>query len=246
MQPSATRPRSRHGTWPTLVLVALALVVGACAGANGAGPTLTGTGATLGAPPSAVPSTTPGMGATVGPSPSAVPSTAPRPTTPVGSDRHADPGLEALLPVSLGGVTLVRESQRGIDLSQRSAALEAFLAGLGRSLEDFTLASAYDPGGGLEAQVGAWRIAGADPALLMPGFTTAVQASSTTPLTITDQDLAGRHVTRIGGEGELTQGPLYGYVRDDVILFVQTPDEGLAAEAIGKLPEPSAAAPAAS
>ena len=35
----------------------------------------------------------------------------------------------------------------------------------------------------LRAEVGAWRVKGADPALLLPGFKTAVQASSTTPLT---------------------------------------------------------------
>jgi hypothetical protein len=152
--------------------------------------------------------------------------------------RHADPALEALLPTSLGGVALTVESQAGPDLSRQSEALDAFLAGLGRTLADFTLASAYDAGGGLEAEVGAWRVRDAQSSALMPGFITAVQASSTTPLTVADTSSGGRTVTRIGGPGELTRGPIYAYVREDTILFVQTPHEDLAAAALEQLPEP--------
>jgi hypothetical protein len=161
-------------------------------------------------------------------------------TVPGVSGRHADPELEALLPETLGGVTLIRESQRGTELSARSPALESFLADLGRSLDDFSLASAYNGGGSLKAEVGAWRIRGADPTQLLDGFAGTVQASSTTPLPVTSLELAGRTVTRIGEEGDLTRGPLYAYTLGEVILFVQTPDVALAAEAIGKLPEPPA------
>ena len=76
--------------------------------------------------------------------------------------RHADPELEALLPTSLGGVALTVESQAGPELSTNSAPFDAFLAGLGKTRADFTLASAYAPGGGLKAEVGAWRVKGAD------------------------------------------------------------------------------------
>jgi hypothetical protein len=65
-----------------------------------------------------------------------------------------------------------------------------------------------------------------------------VQAASTTPLTIAEETLAGRRITRIGDPGQLTQGPLYVVVRGDALLFVQTPERALAAEAIAKLPEP--------
>ena len=85
-----------------------------------------------------------------------------------------------MLPTTLGGVSLTIESQAGTDLATESAAFDAFLASLGKSRADFTLASAYSPGG-LKAAVGAWRVKGADSALLLPGFATAVQASSTTP-----------------------------------------------------------------
>ena len=150
--------------------------------------------------------------------------------------RHSDPKLEALLPTTLGGVALTIESQAGTDLSTQSAPFDAFLTGLGKTRADFSLASAYSQGG-LKAEVGAWRVKGADPALLLPGFKAAVQASSTTPLTQVEETLAGRAVTRIGDPGQLTQGPLYVVVRGNALLFVQTPERGLAEEAMGKLPE---------
>jgi hypothetical protein len=154
---------------------------------------------------------------------------------PVAGSRHADPELEALLPTTLGGVALTIESQAGTDLEAESAAFDAFLAGLGKTRADFSVASAYSPGG-LEAAVGAWRVKGADPALLLPGFKTAVQASSTTPLAKVEETLAGRAVTRIGDPGQLTQGPLYVFVRGDTLWFVQTTERALAEEAMEKLP----------
>jgi hypothetical protein len=150
--------------------------------------------------------------------------------------RHADKDLEALLPTVLGGVALTVESQAGPDLLTNSVAFDAFLKSLDKTRADFTLASAYAHGG-LKAQVGAWRVKGADSALLVPGFEAAVQASSTTPLTKADDTLGGHAVTRIGDPGQLTQGPLYAIVRGDTLLFVQTPDRALAEEAMGKLPK---------
>jgi hypothetical protein len=143
-----------------------------------------------------------------------------------------------LLPTSLGGRELTVESQSGRDLSSRSAAFDAFLSDLGKTRDDFTLASAYSAGGGLEAEVGAWRVRDADPSRLLDGFVKAVQASSTTPLTVTRQTLGGHDVTVIGAPGQLTQGQLYAYVRGDTILFVQSPHPELAASALEQLPSP--------
>ena len=138
--------------------------------------------------------------------PSAVRARSPRPS----SQATATPirELEALLPTSLGGVPLTVESQAGTDLSTNSGPFDAFLASLGKTRADFTLASAYSQGE-LKAEVGAWRVKGADPALLLPGFKTAVQASSTTPLAQAEETVGGRTVTRIGDPGQLTRGPLY-------------------------------------
>lgn len=152
----------------------------------------------------------------------------------VAQNRHADPELETLLPATLGGTVLTIESQAGTDLTTKSAALDAFLASLGKTAADFSLASAYSRGG-LKAEVGSWRIKGADPALLLPGFKTAVQATSTTPLNQVEENFSGRSITRIGDPGQLTRGSIYVFVRADVLLFVQTPERALAEEAIDKL-----------
>ena len=151
------------------------------------------------------------------------------------SARHADPALEALLPTTLGGMSLVVESQDGKDLMTNSATFDAFLAGMGRTRADFSLASAYSEKG-LHAAVGGWRVKGGEPAALLAGFKITLQASSATPLTMAEETVGGRTVTRIGDKGQLAQGPLYVIVRGDTLLFVQTPDHGLAEEAIGKLP----------
>lgn len=152
------------------------------------------------------------------------------------AERHGDPALEVLLPTSLGGMPLTVESQLGTELTTQSAAFDNFLASLGRTRADFSLASAYSRGA-LKARVGAWRVRGADPALMLPSFKTAVQASSKTPLTDAEEMVGGRSVSRIGDPGQLAQGPLYALVRDDALLFVQTTDRALAEEAIAKLPQ---------
>ena len=149
--------------------------------------------------------------------------------------RHADPELEALLPKTLGGRTLVIESQAGSELSTDSAPFDAFLASLGKSRTDFRLASAYSLGD-LKAAVSSWRVIGADSSALLPGFRQTMQAASSTPLTTLEEVVAGRKVTRIGDPGQLAQGPLYVFVKGDTLFFVQTSDPQLAAEAIGKLP----------
>ena len=150
-------------------------------------------------------------------------------------ERHADAALEAMLPTTLGGVLLTVESQAGPELATRSPAFAAFLAELGRSRADFTVASAYSQSS-LPAEVGAWRVRGADPAELLPAFQNAVRQSSAQPLTVAPENVAGREVLRIGAPGQLTRGPLYAFATGEVVLFVQTSRPQLAAEAIAKLP----------
>ena len=154
---------------------------------------------------------------------------------PAQGSRHADPALEALLPQTLGGVALTVESQAGPDLSTRSAAFDAFLTGLGKTREDFVVASAY-PLGGLPAAVSAWRVRGAPTDRLLPAFRATLQASSATPLGGGQEDIGGRSVMRIGDPGQLAQGPIYVIARDDTLFFAQTKTPALAAEAVSKLP----------
>ena len=70
---------------------------------------------------------------------------------------------------------------------------------------------------------------------LLLAFAATVQASSTTTLT-TETSIGDRTVTpQIGSSDQLTQGPLYAFARDDIVLFVQTPDPKLAEEALAAI-----------
>ena len=106
--------------------------------------------------------------------------------------RHADPALERLLPTTLGGTSLTVESQDGKDLMTNSATFDAFLAGMGKTRADFSLASAYSDKG-LHAAVGSWRVRGGEPGALLAGFKITLQASSATPLTMAEEAVGGAH-----------------------------------------------------
>ena len=149
--------------------------------------------------------------------------------------RHADPELESFLPTTLGGAALTVESQAGPELDTRSAAFDAFLAELGRTRADFTLASAYSQGD-LPAEVGAWRVRDADSAKLLPAFREAVQKSSAQPLSTAEEEVGGHVILRIGNPGEMARGPLYAYARGDMVLFIQTTRPQLAEQPLAKLP----------
>lgn len=161
-------------------------------------------------------------------------STAPAPSAPDEGEYHSAPKLEALLPDSVGGFRLTKGSQNGTDLRDPGRQFTDMLANLGRSLEDFSVASGYARE--LKAEVGIWEIVGADEAKLVPEFIKAVQASSTTPLTVDETTVAGRPVTQIGVPGQLTKGPIYVWAKNGLLFFVETPDTTLAEAAIQKFP----------
>jgi hypothetical protein len=208
-----------------LVIAALfaAVLLGACSNSVTPAPASTAPSA------AATALTTPASGTSAA---SDAPSAAP---TAVGVS-HADRALEDLLPTTLQGVSLTHASQRGTDLTRESNALNDMLANLGKTLADFTLASAYSERGEVKGQVGAWRIKGAETSRLVSEFVKSVQASSTTKLDVQVITLGGKSVTQIGSAGQLTQGPLYAYAKDDIILFVESPDPVIAEEALKKMP----------
>ena len=156
------------------------------------------------------------------------------PNTPDDVSYHSAPDLEKLLPDSLGGFRLEKGSQVGSDLRDPGRPFTDMLANLGRTLADFSVASAYARD--LKAEVGMWRINGANEKDLVPEFIKAVQGSSTTPLVVGEMTVGGRPVTRIGEAGQLTKGPIYAYVKDGLLIFVETPEPTLAEEALSKLP----------
>ena len=91
-------------------------------------------------------------------------------------------------------------------------------------------------GGRRRGPGGRRRVAGTTPETLLPAFVAVVQGSSATKLTVSELTLGGHDVTQVGAPGQLAQGPLYAYPKDDMVLFVQTPDPKLAEEALAKMP----------
>jgi hypothetical protein len=178
---------------------------------------------------SSSPTAAPSPAATVAP-----PTAATTPNTPDDVSYHSAPELEKLLPDSLGGFRLEKGSQVGSDLRDPGRPFTDMLANLGRTISDFSVASAYARD--LKAEVGMWQINGANEKDLVPEFIKAVQGSSTTPLVVGEMTVGGRPVTRIGEAGQLTKGPIYVYVKDGLLIFVETPDSTLAEEALSKLP----------
>jgi len=178
---------------------------------------------------SSSPTTAPSLAATAAPTTATA-----TPNTPDDVPYHSAPDLEKLLPTSLGGYALEPKSQRGSDLRDPGRAFTDMLANLGRSLSDFAVASAGARG--LKAEVGIWRIADANEKDLLPEFIKAIQGSSTTPLVVGEMTVGGRSVTRIGEAGQLTKGPIYVYVKDGRLIFVETTEPTLAEEALSKLP----------
>jgi len=175
------------------------------------------------------PTTAPSPAATAAPATAAT-----TPNTPDNVSYHSAPDLEKLLPDSLGGFRLEKGSQVGSDLTDPGRPFTDMLANLGRALSDFRVASAYARD--LKAEVGMWQINGANQKDLVPEFIKAVQGSSTTPLVVGEMTVGGRSVTRIGEAGQLTKGPIYVYVKDGLLIFVETPEPTLAEEALSKLP----------
>jgi hypothetical protein len=204
-----SRLTKRAGFAPVLVaLLAIAIaIVGACGSAS---PTLVPTPSTA--------------------------TSVPSPAITAGSDGayHSAPKLEALLPDSVGGFRLTKGSQKGTDLQDPGRQFTDMLANLGRSLADFSVASGYARE--LKAEVGVWEIVGASEKDLVSEFTKAVQASSTTPLTVAETTVAGRPVTQIGVPGQLTKGPIYVYSKNGLLFFVETPEPDLAEAALTNLP----------
>ena len=243
----------------TLVLTAaLAMMVAGC-GSSAASPSvgtanlstpipLSSTTATLAtAAPSplitgtaqASPSESPGTAAT--PQDSAIPTETA--VTPTAHPSFAVPSftsdkeLEALLPDTYQGATLIKRSFSGSDLlkttSPQTKPITDLLASLGKSPGDLSFAFASDAAGKLKVTFGAYRIKGVDANVWLPLLLAA--ASAQTPGTTTSQtNVGGRAVTRI--QGPTSPQGTYLYSRGDVLFFVSSADETLVGDALAALP----------
>ena len=148
---------------------------------------------------------------------------------------HAAPQLEALLPGTIDGHRLAKGSASGsIVLSGNNAfshVLKGILARAGKTAADLTFANAQDSTGALALEVGAFRVAG----LPAPKLRDAI-VRSTRPnapgLAVSTRVVAGKRVTKVVYASGAT---LYLYPHRDVVYYVGTQDEKLAARALQRL-----------
>ena len=188
---------------PRFVTLATALVVAACGGS----------GATT-APTQAAPTD-------VGPSPIVIPtfdlSSLDLPSFAV-SSFTGDEDLEALLPDTIGGQVVIKQSMSGqafLSLGMGGAtALDPMLAELDASIDDLSVAIGSAGRGPTAVTVYAYRIAGVPAQRIFDGLQEALPSAAGGG--ISQQAVAGRPVSVVVVAGETT----YIYLADDVVFII--------------------------
>jgi hypothetical protein len=148
---------------------------------------------------------------------------------------HAATDLEGMLPGSVDGVELVRESYTADEFVTEASedAFATFLQIAGRTREEVTLALAYDPAGGLLGQIRALRATGTDPDVLLEAvlsddwYASAERAPAS---------MGGRDVTVVTIPTEGGAVTEYLWVHDDVAFVVSGADPDTAARFFEALP----------
>lgn len=152
------------------------------------------------------------------------------------SGSHLAPDLEARLPGELRGASLAKASTIGEAVFQDDAwskEMTAFLAGVGKTRSDLRFAQVWDPRGELDLDAGIFHV----PGIAAPSVRQALVDSSrpnAPGLTAATLAVADKSVTAVvypdGGPS------LYLYEHDDVVFYVGTRDQDLAAEFLSELP----------
>jgi hypothetical protein len=170
--------------------------------------------------------------------PSSVPET-PEPSV----DAHGAQDLEALLPSRVGGVALERRSLTGPDFHslgtpETQERLDAMLATMNKNVTDLTVADAYDPRALTILEVGAFRVAGAEPAQLLSEWVASNQASNPGRISVTNETIDGRALTKLVDSTREVGGTTRAFVIGDTIFLVGADDQALVSDALAQLPKP--------
>ena len=151
---------------------------------------------------------------------------------------HGAPSLEALLPATINGVTMVRTSFDAVDeLSgdAAGAAMTAFLASQGKTPADMKIAEAFDPDNNSVAVV-LFSAPGIDAGAIRTAMVTAglfVPKSATPPPGVpAATTVGGKQVVVIAQGSDMD----YLYAKGDVLYDVRTNDPNLAATVLSGLP----------
>ena len=148
---------------------------------------------------------------------------------------HNAAELEALLPDTLGGVTLQKSSWSGTDFVNQNSTnteLVAFLQSLGKSLSDISAAAAFSPT--FDNSIFAFLVNGVDHNILISEFQKAENTGLDTPIPWTSATVGGKSVFQATTDtaGEM----IYLYGVADLFFEVTSNDPAIAAEALSKLP----------
>lgn len=175
---------------------------------------------------------------TAGPSGSTdVPSVEPS-TEPSATPAHAALELEAMLPKSVAGVTLSRQSTLGTTgltgTDPSSQSLVASLDKLGKTPADMQIAEALDDSTSTDLQIFAFRVTGIKGTTLAQAVIDSYVASGSSGITTARKTISGKAVTHViysaGGQDD------YVFVRGDIVFDVATSDPALAIQALAALP----------
>jgi hypothetical protein len=143
-----------------------------------------------------------------------------------------------LLPTTVSGAPLTIYSltlQQLLDQGGDRASIDAFLLGIGKTEADGSWAAAFDLTLGLGGGINAFKVAGADAALLLGGITALEQSDLGMDATITPSNVGGKDVTVVSiGSGVNDTEWIYGY--GDVVFVVHAADAKHAADFLTALP----------
>lgn len=184
----------------------------------------------------AVPAAPSGSPGPTSPGRTAGPSTAGGPGASASPASHVVPQLEAILPDTLAGVTLAKDSATGdvvLGSSPWGQAMRTFLASVGKQPSDLRFAQAHDPTGSLDAVLVAVQVPGL-PAARLADAIVAGSRPDYPELEVASLTLGGKPTTRViyGDGGSDT----YLYERDDIVFDVETSTASTAATALAALP----------
>ncbi len=243
----------RPSSWFAVALAATALVAAAC-GSSTATPSAAPTSApSSAAVPSAAPTAAPSAAPTA--APSAAATSGPATSQPSGSADSAQPSaslalpsfqlpsqdkdLEGRLPGEVNGTKMVKYSFTGASFlasgSSNTKDLTDLLSSLGKTPADMSVAFASDASGGLDLQIGAFRVAGAPADALLAAFL-ATTRKETPESVMAQATVGGKGVTTIVDPADTSSRIVYIYAKDDILFYLLTPDATLAGATLQVMP----------
>ena len=153
----------------------------------------------------------------------------------LGGGSHQAPDLEAQLPDKVGTETLQKLSVKGESVftsgGSTSAAVQAALASIGKSINDVSFALA----GGEGVQVGVYKVNGADANNVLTLLLQASKQGGGAFGDVTDTNKGGKAV-KLAKATAATGNDIYFYPHGDTLFFAGGDNDAAVTEALSKLP----------